>query len=148
MLKQMLTREYMTDNARPKDWKEAIAIAGKLLVDNGNVTDEYVRAMIDVVDELGPYIVLCPGVAFAHARPESGAVKPGISLAILQAPVEFGHETNDPVKIVLAFAGKDHNSHLEMLAELSDILQDEKALERLVGAKGIEDIEGLLNDCS
>ncbi|HYE82067.1 MAG TPA: PTS sugar transporter subunit IIA [Clostridia bacterium] len=148
MLKQMLTKEYMISNARPKDWENAIEIAGKLLVDNGNVKAEYVQAMIDVVSEMGPYIVLCPGVAFAHARPESGTIKPGISLAILEAPIEFGHETNDPVKIVMAFAGKDHNSHLEMLVELSNILQDEKALERLVGARSIEDIEGLLNDYS
>jgi len=56
------------------DWRQAIRQAGQLLVDDGRITAAYVDAMIRSVETLGPYMVLMPGFALAHAAP-SAAVK-------------------------------------------------------------------------
>lgn len=144
MLKKMLTKEYIRVGCRANTWQEALKIAGNILVKNGNVTSEYVDAMIKVVNEFGPYIVLCKGVAFGHARPENGVLKAGISLAILEESVEFGHESNDPVKVVFAFAGKDHTSHIEMLQNIITLLENEESYNGLMNSKGELDVIKLL----
>lgn len=144
MLKEMLTEEYIRVGCRAKTWQEALKVAGNILVENGNVTSEYIDKMIDVVNEFGPYIVVCEGVAFGHARPENGVLKPGISLAILEESVEFGHESNDPVKVVFAFAGKDHSSHIEMIQNIASILEDENSYNALMNSKDEEDVIKLI----
>ena len=53
--------------------------------------------MINAVEELGPYIVIIPHIAIAHARPSDNVLKNGISLITLKEPVEFGNKDNDPV---------------------------------------------------
>jgi PTS system ascorbate-specific IIA component len=72
-----------------------------------------------MVEEQGPYIVLAPGVALAHARPEDGARRLGLGVAVLTKPVTFGHPTNDPVDVVFAFGSPDKDAHVGLLAALS-----------------------------
>lgn len=44
--------------------------AGGLLLDNQSIKKEYIADMIASVHEFGPYIVIAPGIALFHARPE------------------------------------------------------------------------------
>lgn len=104
------------------DWAHAIHQAGDLLVDLGVAEPRYVEACIGSVRERGPYIVLAPGLALAHARPEEGATGTGVTLVRLGEPVVFGHPANDPVDLVFAFATADPGAHLEMLRALATAL--------------------------
>jgi PTS system ascorbate-specific IIA component len=74
---------------------------------------------IATVEELGPYMVVAPGVALAHARPEDGAVALGLSAVTLREPVEFGHAENDPVDVVFAFGSPDRDQHVGLLGALA-----------------------------
>ncbi|MSV76880.1 MAG: PTS sugar transporter subunit IIA, partial [Actinobacteria bacterium] len=82
---------------------EAIIASGQLLVASGRVTPEYVEQMLAAVEEFGPYIVIAPGIALAHARPSEAVLSSGLSLAVLANPVEFGSH-NDPVRLVFGLA--------------------------------------------
>lgn len=103
-------------------WAEGVRAAGRLLVDLGVATDAYVAACVDSVHERGPYIVLAPGLALAHARPEEGATGVGVAVVRLGEPVAFGHPANDPVDLVFAFATVDPGAHLVMLRALATAL--------------------------
>ena len=46
-------------------------------------------------------MVVMPGVVLLHAKPDYGVNRLGISLSTLKTPVEFGHDKNDPVDIVV-----------------------------------------------
>lgn len=70
MLETWLSASSIALNQRADDYKEAIRIGGNLLVNDGKATPEYASAMIDAVQEFGPYIVIAPGIAMPHARPE------------------------------------------------------------------------------
>lgn len=107
---------------RVAGWAEAVQRAGDLLVDLGVAGPEYVAACIGSVRERGPYIVLAPGLALAHARPEEGARGDGVAVVRLGEPVVFGHPANDPVDLVLAFATVDPDAHLVMLRALATAL--------------------------
>ena len=88
------------------DREQAIRASGELLVSSGRVTAEYVEQMLAAVEEFGPYIVIAPGIALAHARPSEAVLETGLSLAVLAAPVEFGSH-NDPVRLVFGLAALD-----------------------------------------
>ena len=53
------------------------------MVKNGTIEERYIDGMIETVKNLGPYIVIAPGVALPHARPEDGVIEPSMSLVTL-----------------------------------------------------------------
>ncbi|WJV50396.1 PTS sugar transporter subunit IIA [Streptomyces flavofungini] len=114
-----------------EDWRAAIRAAGDLLVATGSGTDAYTAEMIRTVEDSGPYIVLAPGLAFAHARPSPAVLRTGMAWVRLARPVEFGHETNDPVGLVVALAAKDATAHTDAMASLARLLADPETAEAL-----------------
>ena len=104
------------------DWAAAVTAAAQLLLEAGAVSEQYVERCVAIVREHGPYIVVAPGIALAHARPEDGARALGLAAVSLAAPVCFGHSTNDPVDVVLAFSSPDGNAHVGLVAALARAL--------------------------
>ena len=128
--------------APASNWQEAITAAGILLVDAGRVKAEYVDAMLRVVEELGPYIVITDGFALAHAAPGQSVLENAISLAVLEQAVDFG--SGKMVGCVFAMAAKDHDSHIESLGRLAELLSDEQTRNTLLNARYSAQIEELL----
>ena len=120
--------------ARATDWRDAVRLAGDALVDSGCTTAEYTEAMIRMVDDHGPYIVIAPGLALAHARPGPEVRCDGISVVTLAQPVEFGHAHNDPVRVVIGLAGVAADGHLEAVAQLANAFNDAAAIPALAAA--------------
>jgi len=125
------------------NWQEAIAAAGELLVDAGHVKPKYVDAMVRVVEKLGPYIVLIDGFALAHAAPGEDVLENSISLAVLENAVDFG--SGKMVSCVFALAAKDHDSHIESLGRLAELLSDEQTRNTLLNAPNSAHVEQLLS---
>lgn len=148
VLADVLTPETIQLDATAGDWREAIRLAGQLLVDRGDATPEYIDAMIRTVEELGPYMVIAPGIALAHARPGQGVRRVCLSLVRLRNPVSFGNPDNDPVDLVFALGGIDHNSHLDVLAQLTQLLSDEKQVSLIREAQETEIVCRLARECS
>ena len=121
-------------------WQDAVRLVGSLLVEQESIEERYITAMIDAVKTLGPYIVIAPGIAIAHARPEDGAKKIGISLVRLKPPVEFGSKNNDPVDLVFGLSALDHDSHIDVLRDLAGILQNKEIIEVVRLSTSIEEI--------
>jgi len=101
-------------------WEGAVRDAAGLLVSLGVADEGYVDACVTTVKEHGPYIVLTPGVALAHAQGETGTTTEGFAALRLREPVKFGHPTNDPVDVVLAFSSG--GSHMEMIRAMGKAL--------------------------
>ena len=96
-------------NVSVQNWEEALQRGAQLLINDGGVEPRYLEAMIDMVKELGPYVVIAPGLALGHAGPDKGVNRTCFSLITLKTPVEFGVPENDPVDIVFSFAAP--NTH-------------------------------------
>ena len=112
----------------------AIVRVGELLVASGRATAGYTSEMLGVLDELGPYFVIAPGIAIAHARPSESVLSAGLSLAVLASPIEFGSDHNDPVRLVFGLCAKDHEGHIEVLAGLAEVLSDDAMVNFLLNA--------------
>ena len=118
-----------------RDWREAIRVAGGLLEDTGSITPAYTEAMVDSVDANGPYIVVAPGFAFAHARPSEAVKETALSWVRLKHPIHFGHAKNDPVTLVVALAAQNDSAHTTAMKDLAKLLGNRSKRERLDGSR-------------
>lgn len=140
MLREALDHGSVLVGVGSGDWREAVEESGKLLVAVGAAEEGYVAAMVRTTEELGPYAVIAPGVAIPHARPEDGAVRVGLSLAVLSEPVEFGSKENDPVDLVFGFSTPDAAAHVELLQALADFIEKPENTEALRSASTVEEV--------
>jgi mannitol operon transcriptional antiterminator len=148
VLKEVLRPGNIALDVEVGDWEEAIRAAGALLVKAGQVEERYVDAMVRVARDLGPYIVLGPGFALPHARPEDGVKALGIAMVRLRTPVKFGHQQNDPVDLVFALGAVDHGMHLKALMQLSELLGNEQAIMKLRTAPDVASVVSLIDQAS
>lgn len=125
-------------------WLECFQVAGAGLVTSRRTTDGYTAEMIQVFNELGPYMVIAPGIALAHGRPSESVLETGLSLVTLANPVVFGSETNDPVSLVIGLAALDHDSHIELMAALAELLMNEDTVNFLLKAKNESEVRSYL----
>lgn len=140
-----ITKNNIKLRVNARDWREAVTHAGIVLAKNGFVEDIYVGAMIRTVEELGPYIVVAPGLALPHARRNEGVIKSGISIITLAEPVEFGNADNDPVYVVIGLAGIDDKVHLQILQTIATLFEDEGLVYRIASSNCKQDIIDCFN---
>jgi ascorbate PTS system EIIA or EIIAB component len=124
---------------------QAISIAGDLLVASQRVKAEYVDSMLEAIDKFGPYIVIAPGIALAHGKPSEAVVATGLSLLIIREPVEFKHSQNDPVQLVFGLAATNHESHIQVMAQLAEFLSDSELVNSLLTCSNIDQIRALID---
>jgi PTS system ascorbate-specific IIA component len=122
----------------------AIEIAGDLLVRSGRAKASYVESMLEAVERFGPYIVIAPGIALAHGKPSEDVIETGLSLLVLKQAIEFQHLQNDPVQLVFGLAATDHESHIETMAELAEVLSDQERVNSLLTSSDSEQIRLVL----
>ena len=144
MLKDVLMDNHILINKNVSSWEEAIEAVALPLLKEEVIEKKYVEAMIHSVKEYGPYIVIGKHLALAHARPEDGVNQLGISVATIKQPVNFGNKEMDPVKIIFCLAATDSYSHLNIMKELVDLINDEEKLESLINSTGIEEFKNNL----
>jgi PTS system ascorbate-specific IIA component len=128
MIQKLFTDQTVAVDIEVKNWEEAVRYGGKMLVDAGNTDRKYIDAMVKNIQKMGQYIVIAPGLAMPHARPEYGVKKIGMSLVRLKNPVPFGNEEYDPVDILIFICAIDQTTHITALAELMVLIEDEKFL--------------------
>ncbi|WP_328516873.1 BglG family transcription antiterminator [Granulicatella seriolae] len=144
MLEDVLSESGIRLNVPATNWEEAIEEVAKPLVTSQVIEPRYITAMIDSVKEYGPYIVIGKHLALAHARPEEGVNKLGVSVLTLKEPIEFGHDGNDPVKIIFCLAAVDSYSHLNIMKNLIELIHDEEKVQKLTEATSKEEFQKIL----
>ena len=121
--------------------EEAIQAAGELLKSIGCVGDGYIEAMQEREKLVSTYMGL--GVAIPHGTTQAkGEVKKS-GIVMLQYPdgVDFGAEK---AQLVFGIAGVG-DEHLDLLANISNALEDEELLEKL---KTTNDVDLILKTFS
>ncbi|MEP6477962.1 MAG: PTS sugar transporter subunit IIA [Rhodoglobus sp.] len=139
-----LPAEAVTVGATAGDWRAAVRLVGEALARSGAARVGYTDEMIRMIEEHGPYVVIAPGLALAHARPGPDVVADGLALVTLATPVPFGHPHNDPVSVVLGLAIVDASSHLASVAAIANVFNDSTAIEELAAATTVEEIQRIM----
>ncbi|MFY9472279.1 MAG: PTS sugar transporter subunit IIA [Tepidanaerobacteraceae bacterium] len=139
---EILTENSIILGAEAKDKYEAIEIVGNLLLQEGKVEASYIDAMKAREDMLSTYIG--NGVAIPHGVGESkdSIIESGISVAQFPKGVDFGD--GNTAYIVIGIAGKD-NEHLDILANIATVCEDEAQVEKLIKARSPREIYDMLH---
>lgn len=123
----ILKIENIRTGLAPESKEEAIRRVGHILYDSGYVDASYIDAMIERENLTTTYMGM--GLAIPHGTSEAKAAVIKSGIAVLQYPegVEFGDEK---AHLIIGIAGVG-DSHLEILAKVSEALEDEEVLDRL-----------------
>ncbi len=123
----ILKVENILTGLAPESKEEAIRRVGMILHESGYVDAAYVDAMIERENLTTTYMGM--GLAIPHGTSEAKAAVIKSGIAVLQYPegVEFGDEK---AHLIIGIAGVG-DSHLEILAKVSEALEDEEVLDRL-----------------
>nr|WP_244150178.1 BglG family transcription antiterminator [Enterococcus villorum] len=143
MLSQLITPEMIQLVPKQVNWKEAITLAAKPLLDTEKITTSYIEAMIDRVNQYGAFIYIGDRIALPHARPEDGVNELGMSLLKLDEPVDLLDEKH-PVQLFICLAAIDNDAHLRALANLTKLLSKKENLQALMHAQSTEEIRKII----
>lgn len=131
-------------DSKPHSWQEAVEVVGRLLLDLESIEAGYIQAMIDVINDIGPYIVVIPHLAIAHAAPGTFVRKNDLVVGVFKEPIFFGCE-NDPVHIVIGLCALSPHSHLEQFQCIADIFSNEDAWRDFLRCDTVEELYTLIN---
>ncbi len=143
MISEMLKRENVKILDRVDDWKQAIHVSLEPLVRGGYVESRYADEIIRSTEEMGPYYVLTEDIALIHGRPEQGVIKKQLAVTVVREPIQFSEDCF-PVRLLIALAATDANSHLDVMQVLASIFLDESKIRELVEAESTEEIYNFL----
>ena len=146
LLQDLLSEDNVSFRYPAETWEDVIRHGGQLMVDAGFTDPTYTEAMIDVVRDMGPYIVLAPGLAMPHARPEMGAKQVGTALVTLEKPIDFGSPENDPVSVAVFLCAPNKDEHIQLLTDIATLFEDEEFLDAAVNFESIEDVQAFLSE--
>ena len=146
LLQDLLSEDNVSFHYPAETWEDVIRHGGQLMVDAGFTEPTYTEAMIDVVRDMGQYIVLAPGLAMPHARPEMGAKQVGTALVTLEKPIDFGSPENDPVSVAVFLCAPNKEEHIQLLTDIATLFEDEEFLDAAVNFESIEDVQAFLSE--
>lgn len=126
-------------------WEDAIKLGVQLSVDNGFCTNEYAEKIIESVNKNGPYFILMPNLALAHASPGSYIKKVGLTLVKFNKPVKFSKEKKHNVQLLFTLTAMDSDSHMEKLMKFAELFSSNPNLiDKVVESEDINEIHNLL----
>lgn len=142
----IIKKENMRIHLHAKDWQDALRKAGSILVEDGSISEEYIDSMIQSIEKHGPYIVLMPKFALAHAEPSDSVLKTEMALAVFDEDIDF-HSYNGPVRLIVVLACTDKTSHIERLGALASMMMDDMTLiDRIIESNSIDEISSWINN--
>ena len=148
MLKESLIENNSIKlNPPAANWEEAIKIGTDLLVASGAIEPRYYDNIVSKIKEMGPYIVLAPGLAMPHARPEEGVIRTAFGLTTLAQPVDFDGEQ---ISVLVTLAGSDSDTHMEGIMEITQIFDDPDSedgvnIQKFLDCKTQEDVLAVID---
>lgn len=144
MLHEVLQEPFLQLTDSADDWKSAVRLAAKPLLNYEYIEPSYVEAMIKSVEQLGPYIVIAPKVALPHARPENGVNRVGMSMLRLKEPVYFSTEKQHGAQLIIVLAATDNETHLKALSQLSMMLSENDNIDKLIAMNTKQEMLALI----
>lgn len=126
------------------NWEDAIKASVTPLINEGIATEDYTQAIIESVNNNGPYIVIAPNICIPHAQQGKGVNDTAVSFMKTDKPVKFSDSEEHDAQLFFVLASTDNSKHLNNLAGLVDFLGDEENVDKLLASTCGEDLQNLI----
>lgn len=137
MSQAILSHEKIRLNANVQSKKEAIQLAGKLLLEESHITEDYIEKMLDREEIMTTYIG--NGVAIPHGTNESKKWIKSTGISIVQIPNGVNFGDGNIAYLVIGIAGLG-NDHLELLSNIAVICSEQENVQKLVHSSSAQEI--------
>lgn len=124
--------------------EEAIRYAGQKLVDNDYVKPAYIEAMLERERLTSTFLGESIAVPHGTIEAKDDVITTGIVFCQYPAGVQFGEEEQDQARIVIGIAARN-NEHLDVIAKLTNALDDPKIIAQLATTCNIEEVLTILS---
>lgn len=124
--------------------EEAIRFAGQKLVEKDYVKPTYVEAMLERERLTSTYLGESIAVPHGTIEAKDDVINTGIVFCQYPAGVQFGEDEQDKAKIVIGIAARN-NEHLDVIAKLTNALDDEKIIAKLATTNNILEVLAILS---
>lgn len=129
------------------EWKKAIEISVKPLLDKKNISKEWLTEIYNKTQELGPYYIITENMAFPHISPCEIIKELSTSFSIFKEGVKFirndGSITN--VKYILPLAAPNGDDHMGLLKEMITLWNNKDFLKELESVSNQLDLDKLID---
>lgn len=141
-----LLRKYQSVrlNEEANNWKEAVYVSIKPLLEKSVITNEYYDAIIENTIQYGPYYIIADNLAMPHAQSNAGVNENGFSLVTLKNEIYFENDPR-PIRLLIALAATSAEIHTsEALPQIVAVFEDEKTVEKIINSKTIEEVYSII----
>ena len=121
---------------------EAIDQAGRLLVQAGAVSQDYVQFMHDRESMMSTYMGNYLAIPHGTNEGKDTILASGLSFVRYDTPIDWG---GNEVRFVVGIAGKD-GGHMDVLSKIALVFSDTEQVDALLTAKTPHDVLALLGD--
>jgi len=128
-------------HARADNKTDAIRKVGTLLVDSGHIDPGYIDSMLGREKIANTF--LGNGIAIPHGLPKDRDLIKRTGIAVMQIPGGVEWNPGETVYLVVGIAARS-DEHIEILTNLTHVLDDEKLVQRLSTTENEEDITACL----
>ena len=126
-------------------WKDMIRLAGKPLLKDGVIAQDYVDEIIRTCLEKGPYMNIGPDIVLAHARPLPSTKKASMALLLSKDPAALLDDVAHKARLWIFLATPDSKSHIDLIQKLAVLLMDSAFLKKVLAADSKQDLLHILN---
>jgi phosphocarrier protein FPr len=137
-----LTSADIRLGAQARNKEDAIRQVGALLATNGNVVPGYIDSMLGREQQANTY--LGHGIAIPHGMPQDRELIRRTGIAVMQVPAGVTWNAGETVHLVVGIAARS-DEHLQVLASLTDVLDDPALADRLATTPDAADIVASLS---
>lgn len=128
---EVLTPGMVRICTRTVDEGQGVRLACARLTEHGLVDKAYADCVLEIIDQLGLYAEISPGVLLVHAKPDAGVHGVGLSLTVFREQIEF-KKWGKQIAAIFTLCTPDNQSHLRLLQELMQLLDSEAVRSILV----------------
>ncbi|SEB39724.1 PTS system D-mannitol-specific IIA component, Fru family [Paramicrobacterium humi] len=142
MSDDILTKDNVVASGEATTRDEAIAEAGRMLVQAGAVTDAYVDAMRDREKTVSTYMGNFLAIPHGTNEAKDEISRSMLSFVRYTNPIDWD---GDEVRFVVGIAGVG-NEHLEILSKIAIVFSEEESVQQLIDAPDADALYALLEE--
>jgi mannitol/fructose-specific phosphotransferase system IIA component (Ntr-type) len=143
-LGDLLVADQIELQKRVMNWRSAIEVAAKSLVVTEIINKNYVKAIIEAVENFGPYMVFIPNIAIVHASPNTGVIKEGLSILTLDQSLVLGDTRGVSVRCFIVLATPHKESQL--FINLISLLDSKNNIDKLLSSSSKQEVLQITNE--